>query len=189
MLHQVDDVAHILVKAHVQHLVGFIQHHGLHVGHIDGLVAVVVHQAARGGHHHLTARFQLALLLVHARAAINADDLDAGQKLGQVLQVLGNLLGQFPGRAQHHGLGFLPGRVHLGQDGNAEGHGLAGAGGGLGNHVMAGHHQGDGLFLNLGHLGKTHGLGGAYDLGRHVGKLGKLHRILPFVDFYIFLLL
>src|SRR5699024_6977549 len=49
--------------------------------------------------------------------------------------------------------------------------------GGFGDHIVAAHHQGNGLFLNLGHLGKTHGLGGADDLGRNVGKLGELHSV------------
>ena len=39
---------------------------------------------------------ELALLLVHARAAIDADDFDVRQKLRQILQVLGDLLGQLP---------------------------------------------------------------------------------------------
>ena len=63
----VDDVLDVLVKAHVQHLVGLVQHDGLDVGDIDGVVAVVVHQAARRGNDDLAAGFELALLLVHAR--------------------------------------------------------------------------------------------------------------------------
>ena len=94
MLHQVDDVLDVLVEAHVQHLVGLIQHDGLDVGHINGVVAVVIHQAARRGNNDLAALFELTLLLVHARAAVDADDFDGRQKLRQVLQVLGDLLGQ-----------------------------------------------------------------------------------------------
>ena len=96
VLHQVDDVLDVLVKAHVQHLVGLVQHDGFDVGDINGVVAVVVHQAARRGNDDLAAGFELALLLVHARAAIDADDFDVRQKLRQILQVLGDLLGQLP---------------------------------------------------------------------------------------------
>ena len=60
------------------------------------MVAVVVHQAARRGNDDLAAGFELALLLVHARAAIDADDFDVRQKLRQILQILGDLLGQLP---------------------------------------------------------------------------------------------
>ena len=67
VLHCVDDLLDILVEAHVQHLVGLVQHDGLHVGNIDGVVAIVVHQAAGGGDYDLAARFQLALLLGPAR--------------------------------------------------------------------------------------------------------------------------
>ena len=94
VLHQVDDVLDVLVEAHVQHLVGLVQHNGLDVGHINGVVAVVIHQAARRGNNDLAALFELTLLLVHARAAVDADDFDGRQKLRQVLQVLGDLLGQ-----------------------------------------------------------------------------------------------
>lgn len=46
---------HILIKAHVQHLIGLVQHHLGHMGQIDAVVLIVVHQAARGGHHDLAA--------------------------------------------------------------------------------------------------------------------------------------
>ena len=150
----------------------------------------MVHQAARCGHHDLTACLQLALLFVQPGAAVDADDLDVGQKLRQILQVLGDLLGQFPGGAQHHGLGFQAGRVDLGKNGDAEGHRLAGAGGSLGDHIVAAHHQRNGFFLDFGHFGKAHGLGGADDFGRNMGKLGKLHSVCTaFRAFYGFLLL
>ena len=96
VLHQVDDVLDVLVKAHVQHLVGLVQHDGFDVGDINGVVAVVVHQAARRGNDDLAAGFELSLLLIHARAAIDADDFDVRQKLRQILQILGDLLGQLP---------------------------------------------------------------------------------------------
>ena len=41
---------------------------------VDGVVAIVVHQAAGGGDHDLAARFQLALLLFQPGAAVDADD-------------------------------------------------------------------------------------------------------------------
>ncbi len=44
-----------------------------HMGKIHGMVAVMVHQAAGGGHHDLAARFQLALLLVQPGTAVHAD--------------------------------------------------------------------------------------------------------------------
>ena len=159
------------------------------MGNIDGVVAIVVHQAAGGGDYDLAARFQLALLLVQPGAAVYADDLDVRQELRQVLQVLGDLLGQLAGGAQDDSLGLQAGGVHLGQDGDAERHGFAGAGGGLGNHIVAVQHQRDGLLLDLGHFGKAHGLRSLQDLGRNAGKFRKLHVCTAFRLFYTYLLL
>ena len=63
------------------------------------MMAVMVHQAARGGHHDLAARLQLALLLVQSGAAVDADNFDVGQKLRQILQILRDLLCQLTRRA------------------------------------------------------------------------------------------
>ena len=44
---------HVLEKAHVQHPVRLVQHHGLDLVQPQGLAVVVVHEPARGGHHDL----------------------------------------------------------------------------------------------------------------------------------------
>ena len=158
VLHQVDDVPHILVKAHVQHLVGLVQDNLGHMAQIDAAVLVMVHQAARRGHHDLAALCQAAGLLVHVGAAIDAGHLHFGHEIGQVLHIPCNLLGQLPGGGQNHSLGNLLLRVNMLCHRDAEGAGLAGAGGGFGNHIPAFHHQGDHLLLDFGHLVKAHPL-------------------------------
>ena len=157
-LHRVNDLAHILVKAHVQHFVRLVQHDVLHRAHVDGAVLHVVHQAARGGHHDLAAPLELVDLLLHVGAAVHAGNAHLGQKVAQVLQVLGDLLRQFPGGRQDHRLGRLAAAVHPLNDGDAESAGLAGAGGRLGDHVLPRQHHRNGLFLHLGHVGKAHAL-------------------------------
>ena len=163
VLHQVDDLPHVLVKAHVQHLVGLVQHDLGHMAQVDAAVPVVVHQAAGGGHHDLAALGQAAGLLVHIGAAVYAGHLDRRHKVGQVLHVPGDLLGQLPGGRQDDGLRVRLVRLDVLGHRDAEGAGLAGAGGGLGDHVPARHHQRDHLFLDLGHFVKAHPLHGLVD--------------------------
>ena len=157
-LHHLNDVPHVLVEAHVQHLVGLIQHDLGDMGDVDGVVLVVVHQAARGGHHDLAAFGQALCLLFHVGTAVDTGHLHLRHEIGQIAQFLGDLLGQLPGGGHDDGLGVLVFRLDVLRHRDAEGTGLAGAGGGLGDHVMPGQHDGDGLFLDLGHFGKAHAL-------------------------------
>ena len=168
-------MAHVLVKAHVEHLVRLVQHDGLDSREVHRLVAVVVHQAAGRGDHDLAARLELALLLVHACAAVDADDAHAGQKLREVFKVARDLLRKLARGGEDHGPRLARRDIgDLFQNRDTEGHRLAGAGGGLGDHIVPGQHQRDGLLLDLGHLGIAHGLGRPDDL-RPDGKFVKLH--------------
>ena len=170
---------HILVKAHVQHFVGFVQHNGRHLRKIQRMVAVVVHQAAGGGNHDLAAGFQLFLLLFQPGTAVHAHHADLRQELRQVSQILCNLLCQLTRGAEHNGLGRTCRETSgLLQNGNAERNGFAGAGGGLGNHIMPGQHQGNGLLLDFGHLGISHCLCCPDDLRPHGGrKFSEVHKL------------
>ena len=51
--HQVQDAGHVLDKAHIQHPVGLVQHHGLHLIQAHGAPLHMVHQPSRSGHHDL----------------------------------------------------------------------------------------------------------------------------------------
>ena len=162
-LHQLNDMPHILIKAHVQHLIGLVQHHLGHMGQIDAVVLIVVHQAARGGHHDLAALGQTPGLLFHVGTAVHAGHLHLRHKVGQLGQLLGDLLGKLPGGGHDHSLRVLLFRVDMLRHRDTEGTGLAGAGGGLGDHIPACQHHGDGLFLNFRHLRKAHPLHGLVD--------------------------
>ena len=154
---------HILVKAHVQHFVGLVQHDLGHMGEVDVVVLIVVHQAARRCHHDLAALGQALGLLFHVGTAVHAGHLHLGHEVSEVRQLLGDLLGQLAGGGHDDGLGVLVLRLDMLRHRDAEGAGLAGAGGGLGDDVMPGQHDGDGLFLDLGHFGKAHALHGLAD--------------------------
>ena len=88
-------------------------------------------------------------------AAVREAASDSLQKIKHRL-LLGDLLGQLPGRSHDNGLRGLEGGVDVLRHRDAEGTGLTGAGGCLGDDIMPGQHEGDGLFLNLGHFGKAH---------------------------------
>ena len=54
----------VVEEAHVQHAVGFVQHQGVQRLQVQAATLQVVHQAARGAHHHVRAMLQ-ALSLIH----------------------------------------------------------------------------------------------------------------------------
>src|SRR5690606_37462673 len=71
----------------------------------------------------------------------------------QPTQLLGNLVGHLPSRAEHQRLTAEVARVERLEQGNAEGGGLAAAGRGLGNQIHAFEHDGQTLRLDRGHRG------------------------------------
>ncbi|MNF37694.1 hypothetical protein D3C84_186220 [compost metagenome] len=113
-------------------------------------------QAARGRHYDVSARFQLLGLHVLLATAHQRQHGDL-EVLGEVIDVVGDLLGQLAGRShdQHPGVG----RLQLGrlvqqalQDRQREGGGLAGPGLGAGQHVATTTDGRDRLLLHRGHL-------------------------------------
>ena len=106
-LHHFNDMPHILIEAHVQHFVGLVQHDLGHMGDINGMVLVVVHQTARRCHHDLAALGKALCLLFHVGTAVHAGHLHFGHEIGQLFQLLRDLLGQLPGGGHDHGLRVL----------------------------------------------------------------------------------
>ena len=133
------------------------------MGDIDAVVLVVIHQPSRGGYHDLAALGQTLCLLFHIGTAVHAGHLHLGHKVGEVSQLLGDLLRQLTGRGQNDGLRVFIFRLDMLHHRDAEGTGLTGAGGCLGDDIMPCQHEGDGLFLDLGHFGKAHAFHGLVD--------------------------
>ena len=154
---------HVLIEAHIQHLVSLVEDHLCHMVEVDAVVLVVVHEAAWGRHHDLTALGEAFGLLFHIRTAVNADYLHFRHKIGQPGEFFSDLLGQLTGGGQNDGLRCLEGRVDVLSHRDAKSAGLASAGRGLGDDVTPGQHDGDGLFLHLGHFRKAHPLYGLVD--------------------------
>ena len=155
-LHQFDDMADILIETHVQHLVSLIEDDLGHMGEVNAVVFVVIHQAARRRHHDLTPLCEAFGLFFHIGAAVYACDLHARHKGREGRQLVGDLLGQLTGGGHDDRLRHFPGRVDLLRHRDAEGAGLAGAGGSLGDNIPPRQHDGNRLFLNLSHFRKAH---------------------------------
>ena len=149
-----NDLPHLGDEAHVEHAVGFVQHH--HLDHVQVHVAalVEVQQAAGGGHQDVAvAGFELLELLVEVHAADEGHHVQAGV-LGQRRGVLGDLHHQFPGRRDDQRprlahVAFLGrrGLQQLGDDRDQERGGLAGTGLGATDGVLA--RQGEAQHLGL----------------------------------------
>ena len=152
-----DDLAHRGEEAHVQHAVGLVQDQGPHAGQVAAALLDQVDQAAGGGHQHVAAALEGALLRLVAHAADDGDAVVAGPGLDRAADVL-DLLGELAGGGhdEHAGaaadvLAFAAAVVSKGAHrGQQEGRRLAGAGLCRGQKVATGQHLGDGLALHGG---------------------------------------
>ncbi len=164
----VDDAAHVLDEAHVQHLVRLVQHQG-----VDGVqgkalpLQVVQHPAGRA-HDDLGLLAQLVQLAADGLAAVEHGDADLGDIVGELSQLVADLHGQLPGGGQDQLLNAGVVWVHVFQHGDPEGAGLARAGRGDADDVLPLHHQRDGLLLDGGGFVEAHAGQGAQDLGGYV---------------------
>ena len=146
----VQNFGDILKKAHIQHPVRFVQHHGLDLIQTDGFAVVVVHQTAGRGNHDLGLLFQLFQLTADAGTAVKHGNPDALEVSQQSSELITDLNGQLPGRGKDQGLNGILLGIDVLDHGNAEGEGLAGAGGGFGDHILPLHERRNGLLLNRG---------------------------------------
>ena len=128
-----------------------VQLHGLALDQVD--------QAARCGDDHVARRLQLSNLCGDVGPAVHGHRADAFLVLGKLLQLLGNLLAQFPGGRQDQRLHVVPLRVEVVEKRQSKRRGLPGACLGQTDEISVAFQQkGNGLGLNVGgrlepHLG------------------------------------
>ena len=153
------DGVELFFEAHVQHLVGLVQHQMADAVQLHGLALDQVNQAARRGDDHVARRLQLANLCGDVGAAVHGHRADALLVLGKLLQLLGNLLAQFTGGRQHQGLHVVPLGVEVVEQRQSKRRRLPGACLGKADEISVAFQQkGNGLGLNVGgrlepHLG------------------------------------
>ncbi|MNC15251.1 hypothetical protein D3C75_630620 [compost metagenome] len=144
-------------KAQVEHAVGFVQHQGLHLVELHGVLPEQVEQAARGSHQQVDTPAQAHHLWVDTDPAIHRVSTQR-QVLGVFAHVVVHLLGQLASGYQHQGADRVAGHLlafqrQALQHRQGKARGLAGAGLGRGHQVAAGQHGGDGLGLHRGRGG------------------------------------
>ena len=142
-LHLVEKTGHVVDETHIQHPVGLVQHHSLHLVQADRAALEVVAEAAGGGDDDLGLFLQGFNLLANGLAAVEADHPQPLFELGDLPHLRGDLEGQLPGGGQDHRLYGVAVGVDVLYNGDAEGKCLAGAGGGLGGEILPRHHGGD----------------------------------------------
>jgi hypothetical protein len=113
--------------------------------------------------------FQRTDLRAERHAAAERENLDVVGRPGQAAQLLGHLIGQLAGRAQHQRLATKEARVERAEQADAEGRGLAAAGLGLGDQVLALEDHRQTLCLDRRHLGIAEGV----EVGQHGGGQGQ----------------
>ena len=89
--HMREDVVDGVDKAHVEHLVGLVENHGVYVVEVHHAAVYQVDEASRRGHDNLDALAEGANLALYRRAAVDGQHLKAGSVFGHIGQVAGNL--------------------------------------------------------------------------------------------------
>ena len=108
--------------------------------------------AARRADDDMHTVFQAGRLVAQGRPADQREHLDVVFEARQTANFLRHLVGQFAGRAEHHGLHGEMTRIQLEQQGQREGGGLAAAGLGLRDQVVPGQRK-----RQAGRLDRRHG--------------------------------
>ena len=142
-----EDRLDVLGEAHVEHLVGLVEHDEADGVEGERAPVDVVDRPARRGDDDVHAVAQGAELAEDRLPAVDRHDLGADAAPVAVAR-LGHLHGQLAGRHQHEGDRVTGRVVDELQRRQREGGRLAGAGGGLPEHVAAGEHLGDGVALD-----------------------------------------
>ena len=88
-----------LGEAHVEHLVGLVEHDVLHRFELRNPAVHEVNESSRCGNDYLCAVLQGAYLVLDRRSAVDGHDVDAADIFGKVLQVVGYLQAELARRA------------------------------------------------------------------------------------------
>ena len=142
----------VVGEAHVEHLVGLVEHHHLEVIKRKGTAMQVIDRSAGRRHHHVDATVQTRQLPPDGLAPVDRQHSHT-QTTAVLVDRLGYLHRQLAGGAQHQGLRRLAGpigQVDAAEDRQGERCSLAGTCGRLTDQVVAGHDGGDRLRLNRG---------------------------------------
>ena len=184
---QRDDVGE---EAEVEHLVGLVEHEGVHVGEVERATVGQVDEATRGAHDDVDAGLERLELGVVADAAVDGQDAQAHVLAGEV-EVVGDLERELTGRGHDQGLRLALRQVGVRrvaggdralQDRDAEGEGLAGARAGLADEVGAEQGDREGHLLDGERGGDAGALERVADLGQYAHVTEGGHEVVSLSD-------
>ena len=152
------DALNVFLEAHVEHLVGLVQHQETQVGNVQGALLQVVDHSSRGTHDDLGTAAQPGQLDAVRLATVDRQDAHAADVVCERLEGVGHLQRQLTRRREHERLRVALVRIDLGQHRQRERRGLARARLREADHVAAFHKQRDGLRLDRRRLLKADAL-------------------------------
>ena len=118
----------VLGEAHVEHLVGLVEHQEAQLAQVEGALVEVVHDAARRADDDVHAAAQRAELDAVALAAVDRQHVHAGQVPGVLLERLADLERELAGGREDERLRLLLAQVEPREHRQRERRRLAGAG-------------------------------------------------------------
>ncbi len=151
-----EDALHVLLEAHVEHLVRLVEHEEAQVGDVQRALLQVVDDAARGTHDDLRAAAQTRQLDAVRLPAVDRQHGDAAEVVREGLEGVGYLQRQLTCRCEHQRLRVARFLVNPGEDGQRERRRLARTRLREADHVAALHQQRDRLRLDRRRLLKAH---------------------------------
>ena len=95
-------------ESHVQHLVGLVEHNGMHVPQLDDPAVDEVDQAAGGSHDNLCAVAERTDLALYARPAVDGNNPYVGHMFREIGQVRRDLQTELAGRRKDKRLRYQP---------------------------------------------------------------------------------
>jgi hypothetical protein len=147
----IDDLSDRIDEAHVEHAIGLVQHqHPKRVEMQAALAQMLLHTSRRADHD-LGVVFERGQLRAQRDAAREREQLHVRQQPREPADLLGDLIGELTGRAEHQRLHALQRRLDARQQRKAEGCGLAAAGARLRNDITAVEHRRQRLRLHRRH--------------------------------------
>ncbi len=123
-----EDRLDVLGEAHVEHLVGLVEHQEAQLRQVEGALVEVVHDPTRGADDDVHAAAQRRELHAVGLAAVDGQHVHALHPRGVLLEGLAHLERELTGGGQHERLRALLRQVEVGEDRQRERGGLAGAG-------------------------------------------------------------
>ena len=146
--HLLQNPFHVFEEAHVEHFVGFIQHHHADRAEIQRAALQVIHHPTGRADYHMRATTQAGQLRLVSLTAIDGQHMEARDVGSVFLERLGHLNGQLTGGRQHQRLHGSVVHINTRQHRQRERSGLAGAGLCLTQHIASCQQGGNGFSLN-----------------------------------------